>query len=477
VNRVVAHNFGYIATSNLLGPLLSLVLVLAIARLQGTEALGRYSVLMSVLVLGTSVAAFGLPVVLTREVTQAPAQAGSWFASAVALSLALLAPLVAAALVACGLWGGDVDMRLALALTVLTVLPSAVTQCAESVLLAYERAQDFVLINLAETSARAMLGTALVVGGHGMLAIGGLLLALRLAAALAFVVVLRRRGVRAMAGLDRERFGRLRAYVPVTGAIPIVNAVFARADVFLLASLGTWREVGLYSAALRPVDLARTITPAYARAAYPGLARARAAGRDYARVARRAVQDALVVSVPIALALYAGAGTIIHVLFGEALAPAAGVLRILAWTVIPFGVAIVLAQVLFAADRQAIDLAVNLIAVVVSVGAALVLIPRWGAAGAATAALMASLAYVTIQYAGVGMWIGLLGLTTPVVRVGAAAIAALVAGAASTFAGPVVATLTSLAVFVGAALLLVAPLFTRETGEVPAAESGRRVVP
>jgi O-antigen/teichoic acid export membrane protein len=270
---------------------------------------------------------------------------------------------------------------------------------------------------------------------------------------------------------------RLRAYVPVTGAIPIVNAVFSRADVFLLASLGTWHDVGLYSAALRPVDLARTIPPAYARAAYPGLARARAAGSDYARVARRAVQEALLFSVPIALALYAGAGTIIHVLFGDALAPAAGVLRILAWSVIPMGIAIVLAQVLFAADRQAIDLAVNLIAVVVSVGAAFLLIPRWGAAGAAAAVLMASVVYVVIQYAGVGLWIEPLGLTSPLVRVGMAAVAALAAGTAVSAAGSIVATATSLAVFGGVALLVVAPLFAREAPEVPVVEPRRRAVP
>jgi O-antigen/teichoic acid export membrane protein len=296
-------------------------------------------------------------------------------------------------------------------------------------------------------------------------------------AALAFVLVLRRRGVRTAGPLDRRRLSRLRAYVPVTGAIPIVNAVCARADVFLLASLGTWRDVGLYSAALRPVDLARTIPPAYARAAYPGLARARAAGGDYARVARAAVQEALLFSVPIALALYAGAGTIIHVLFGDALAPAAGVLRILAGTVIPFGVAIVLAQVLFAADRQAIDLAVNVISMVVSVGAAVLLIPRFGAAGAATAALLASVVYVLIQYVGVGVWIEPLGLTAPLVRTGAAAIAALGAGAAVAFAGPIVSTATSLTVFGAVAMLLVAPLLAREAREVPAVEPGGGVAP
>src|SRR4029453_14806359 len=106
-------------------------------------------------------------------------------------------PLLVVALLACGVWAEDGDMGLALGLAALTVLPSAVTQCAEAVLLAYERAHDFVLINLGETALRAVAGTLLVLGGWGVVAIAILLLVLRIAAAVVFVVVLRRRGVHA----------------------------------------------------------------------------------------------------------------------------------------------------------------------------------------------------------------------------------------------------------------------------------------
>ena len=72
MSRNVSKNFAFIAVSNLLAPIFSLVLVLAIGRIQGVEALGKYSLLMSVFVFGMSAAGFGLPVVITRESAQAP---------------------------------------------------------------------------------------------------------------------------------------------------------------------------------------------------------------------------------------------------------------------------------------------------------------------------------------------------------------------------------------------------------------------
>ncbi len=448
MNRAVSRNFAFIAASNLLAPVFSLVLVLAIGRLQGVEVLGKYSLLMSIFVFGMSAAGFGLPVVITREVAQAPDEAGRWFVNAAALSMALALPLVALAVLAFGARSADEQMALALALAALTVLPSAVTQCAEAVLLAQERARDFVLINLAETAARAAVGTGLVLAGFGVVAIAALLLSLRAAAAVAFVLALHRRGVDIAPRLDRRTAWRLAGYVPVTGLIPVVNALYARADIFLLSSLGTWSEVGLYSAALRLVDLARTITPAYARAVYPVLARLRAAGAEqYAAAARRATRDGLVLAIPIAIGLYACADPLIRVLFGTELAPAAAILRILAWTVIPFALAIVLAQVLFAANRQAVDLGVNVICMGVSLVAVVLLVPRFGAAGAAVAALGASSLYAALQYAGVVRWAAPLRIGSDLRGLAVATGAALLGLRVGAWTGPVLGTALALTLF------------------------------
>ena len=141
-------------------------------------------------------------------------------------------------------------------------------------------------------------------------------------------------------------------------------------------------------------------------------------------------------------------------LFGEAVAPAADILRILAWTVIPFALAIVLAQVLFAADRQAVDLGVNVISMAVSLAGAVVLVPRYGAKGAAIAALAASTVYAALQYAGVVRWAASLRIGRDVRGLTVATGAALLGLRATAWADPVLGATCALALFgIGAVVL------------------------
>jgi len=448
-SQPISTNFAFIAASNLLSPLFSLILVLAISRLQGVEALGKYSLLMTVFVFAMSVAGFGLQVVVTREVARAPGAAGPWFIHAAALSAGLWLPILAVAFAVGARSVGDREMGLALCVVGLAVLPSAVAQQAEAVLLAYERAQDFVLINLGETALRASLGTALVVSGVELVGIAVLMLVLRVGAALVFVVVLRRRGMRTRPRIDRHLFWRLARYIPVTGLIPVVNALYARGGMLVLSSLATWREVGLYSAALRLVDVARTVVPAYARAIYPVLAQVRARGdaMAYAAATRRAVRHSLLLAVPLALALCGTGEPSIRLLFGADLAPAAALLTGLAWLVVPFALAIVLAQVLFAADRQSVDLGVNLVSMAASIGGALLLVPHLQAVGAVVAALAAATLYAGLQYAGVVRWVTTPAAGGDLVRFGAATAGAVMVLWGTARAGSLASTAFALSTF------------------------------
>jgi O-antigen/teichoic acid export membrane protein len=112
-------------------------------------------------------------------------------------------------------------------------------------------------------------------------------------------------------------------------------------------------------------------------------------------------------------------------LFGPQLEPAAVVLRILAWTLVPLALAVTLAQMLFSANRQAIDLRVNLIATVVTVVANVLVIPRWGEVGVAFVSLGVTTLYATLQYVWVKqhvadpMSLGLLGKLLLVALMGA----------------------------------------------------------
>lgn len=393
------RNFALLMVSNVLSPLISMALVVAISRLRGAEFLGKYSVLMTVFVLGQSCAGLGLPIVITREVAKRRETAGRYFVSASALTVGLLVPVILIAFLILDRTLAEAEMSLAVGLILISLVPSTITLYAEAVLLGTERTGDIVALTLLESLVRTAVSTAIVISGYGVVALSLAVLLIRVLAGVAFVVALRRRGVAVSAGFDGRLCRELASQTPVVGAIPIVNAIYARADVFLLTWLTTWSEVGIYSAAVRLVDVARTIAPAYSKAVYPILSRLRGNSAEaFVDLARQSLRDVLLLVVPLAVLLAGLAAPITTLLYGPDLAPAATSLRVLAWTLIPVGLATTLAQLLFAANRQAVDLRVNVIATVVSVAANFALIPRWGAVGAAAAVLFATGVYASLQY-------------------------------------------------------------------------------
>lgn len=443
------RNFILLAGSNLLAPMASMALVLAIARLHGAEMLGKYSLLMTVFVLGQSCVGLGLPVLITREVSRQRAEAGRYVVNACAVTGVILGPVLAVA-AAVAARASDRELGIALALVIGALLPSMVIVHAEAVLLAFERAGDLVTINVLENTVRAAAGVAIVLLGGGLIALAASLLVLRAGAMLAFLAALRRRGVAGRGALDGAVCRTMLRAVPVLGAIPIVNALYARADVLLLTALGSWAQLGLYSAALRLVDVARTLAPAYARALYPVLARLRTESEEaFAVLVRRATREITILVLPVVIALAAFAEPVMAMLYGEQLAGGAMVLRILAWSLVPTTVAATLAQILFAAGLQGVDLRVNIIATVFVAVAAAAAITLWGAGGAATAVLLASALYAALQYAWVRRAVVDPGLGPMLARLAAVAaagvLAILAASSAPALAAGAVAALASAA--------------------------------
>jgi O-antigen/teichoic acid export membrane protein len=376
------NNFALLTASSLLTPLFSTALVLAIARLQGVEMLGKYSLMMTVFGVGQICATLGVPVIITREVARDHGTASRCLMNAcVVVLLLLLAPLL---LLMAGTAVGvsDAAMRVALPLVLVGLVPSVFISFCEAVLLGLERATDLVAVNLAENLLRAAAGAGLVVAGHGVVALAALTVTLRVLAALGFVAMLRWRGVSSVAPLDWPWCRDLLRALPVLGAIPVVNAFYARAEVFALTLFGSWEQVGLYSAALRIVDVTRTLPPAFGRALYPILARVQSrSAEDFATAAREALHDILFIISPATMLVCALAPHITAFLYGAEAAGAAAPLAILVWALGPLSVATVLAQALFAANRQAIDLRVNAVGLVAVVILATLLVPRWGRPG------------------------------------------------------------------------------------------------
>ncbi len=426
MTRTLVRNFSFLTVSNILMPMASMVLVVAISRIGGAEMLGEYSLLVSLFFIGQTTSTAGLHILLTRDIARAPRRASAYFVAACAIGVgaAIVSSIALVPAFAAGV--SQRHVTVALAIMAVSLVPTVAATFGESTLLAFEKAGDFVLINLAESIGRTAVATAVVCLGYGTVAIAVNFLAFRILAAAAIVMAMRRRGVHLQAYVDRSCMRELGRQVPVVGAIPVVNALYWRLDTLLLSWLAGLADVGYYGASTRIFDITRSFPQAYARAVYPVLARLER--EDVAQFRRLTTASTVWVTagtVPLALGAFGLAPWIVHTLYGAAMEPATLGLRIVAWVMIPYALTTTLAQVLFAAGLQAYDLQVNVVAMLTSAAANLVLIPRFGFVGAALASVIATSTHVAMQYRYVKKHVYDPRALAPLGRIGAATAAAL----------------------------------------------------
>lgn len=135
---------------------------------------------------------------------------------------------------------------------------------------------------------------------------------------------------------------RVRVHAAATGAVllaslpyfvnALANTAYARVDVtFLAFVLDDHRELGFYGAAWSLAGITLLMSPLVGWVLTPHLSRAlERSEAAFDATLRRAVQLLLAAAVPVSLMAALGADTWVRLLFGDAYAPAASTLRVLA---------------------------------------------------------------------------------------------------------------------------------------------------
>ena len=183
-----------------------------------------------------------------------------------------------------------------------------------------------------------------------------------------------------------------------------MNLFYVRALIIAMSLLSTAYQTGLFAASYRVLEVLIGVPAMMAGAAFPILAHAGGADNE-ARLSyalRRLAQASLLVAVLMALVLAFAADTLLALLGGEEYREAAPVLQIQAASLLGAFLTQVWMLGLVATRRQRALIAVNGIALVAIALAAALLIPPYGAKGAAAAAVIGE----TALAAGAGLMLG-----------------------------------------------------------------------
>jgi O-antigen/teichoic acid export membrane protein len=386
--RRVAKNTLFFAAMRIAQYLLLFGFTVFAARRLGVRDFGTLTLGLSLTALIGVTADFGLGRLANREIARDREHIAAIVNNSLSAKLVLSAISLGLVILAVNLLGYPVTTRQVVYLLGISMVFFSFEVFFEGVFKGVEKMEYQAYSATTDKLLTFAIGLTLLLAGQGVLAVAGAFVAARFFSLVVALTIYRRRLARPRLALDRAQIAKLLRDAWPFAVFGLLGTSYLQIDTIVLSQLKGTDSVGVYQAALRLVLVLMVIPEAVSEAVFPGMARLFHSSRArlnavYATCLRAMWMSGLPVSVGLCLL----ADKIIVPIYGRPFAGAVVLLQITGLMIVPRFLAYVPGTLLTAIDQQRLRTAVAGICVVVSVAANLMLIPRAGAAGAATAAV------------------------------------------------------------------------------------------
>ncbi len=409
----VAKNTFYNLTAFLCGNLFTFLASVLVARHLGPTLMGEYSFLIWLLSLLHFCATLGLPSTMTRFLAEALGRGEVGEVRALfdflLRRLILLASGIGAAVLALSLFIAHYPLNLYLILITATFLPLTVVSFFSSTLIGLQRFDVLAKLTFLNAPLRFLL-ILIVLMGDGT--IGWLLLAFFVANLFHLVslsMAARRELGRARIPLGRmklpadltKRMGSYSLGISLVLSIDVI--VWQRSEVFFLKQFSPAPEIAFYALAFGLAAMVIQIPYQFTRLLMPLFTEtlSRRGLEELRPLYRQAIKYQALLSFPLGLGVAAVAPPLLAFIYGKAYGPMILPFQVMAVGGIFGALSAPASAVLHSLEAQRLLLRQGLIAAAFNLALDLLLIPPWGAVGAALANSLAQAmaAFLVILYA------------------------------------------------------------------------------
>jgi O-antigen/teichoic acid export membrane protein len=375
--------------------LLSVVVMVVLARSLGTGDFGRWTTLITVVSLAVPLSEVGLSQVAITRAAEKPQEEGSWLGALLLIRTTVAIAAAAACLVAVLVLGDSGGMRVAGVLVTGTVVVAGISSLGAVFQLRVRNDLAILVVTL-----NSLIWTAAVVEvdrlGGGLVALGAVFLAAAVAAmALQTVLALR------LVHLSFESWRRrardlVRIGLPISISTLLIVA-YVKADQILVFSLAGGKAAGLYGAAYRILDQMIIISASVTTTLYPLLVRAHATDPERFRfLLQRALEALLAIALGALAFAIPCSGDAMALVFGESFRAAGPTLTVLMGVLLLTSVSYLNGTLvlIFGLQRRLVVFAAA--GLVVNLGLNVALIPVYGYIAAAWATVFTELVVVVL---------------------------------------------------------------------------------
>lgn len=391
--RIALNTFALGAT-DIVGRILSFVLVVAIARHYAPETFGFYTFALSFVELLIVLADLGLSKVIVRDVAADPQKTGYLFGTLGTIKLIYSAFTVGAiALLLMVLQYPTVVIHLTIAFGLRSVFDSFSGFCA-SIFKAHQRMDLIPPLNIGGVALNVAFGFALLWADFEIFYIVcAFVLIAALKLSLSIWLVLKKFAKPEFTFRGSTLKSLAKTALPF-GVGSFLVRISARLDTVMLSKLTTMVVVGYYNAAYNMVIVLLFLPGAFNEALFPVMSRFfKTSGGDFRMTIDRALKYSYILGIPMAAGVFVLADPIITLFYGPAYAASVLPLKILIWTLVSSFGTFVLTTALNSSRREILVTWIVLACCAVNALGNIILIPRFGAVGASITTVLTELCF------------------------------------------------------------------------------------
>ncbi len=391
LTRIIKNSF-FLTLTTISDRLAEMVLFFLMARSLGPSFVGDYKTVVVYLTIFQNLAHYGLTqLVMRRVATVADKQEVgvllmNYGFAGLAIGLGLLVIMNASAT----LVAYPQHITLGIYLVSLALLPSVWRRVAEAVISGMESMQYISLVSLLGAAFRVALTVLLLWRGGGITSILIVLVLTQWLIVPAYLYVINR-------FLAPVRFRPRLSYVTEmareVGTFLLMGVLLVgvgtQLDVVMIRKMTDAEQAGLYTAASTLVQVVFLIRPALLNSVFPNLASLyESAPAQFRALTVELLRALAIVLLPLPFAALLLARPLMPLLLGESFAQAGAVLQVQSWIILPSFFYATLSRVLVACKLEKRNIQIAAIGMAANIALNLLLIPRYGAAGASLSSVL-----------------------------------------------------------------------------------------
>jgi len=412
----VATNTALRATSEIVGKVFSLLLFAYVARSLGAGTLGNYAFALALIAIVASFTGLGLNRLALRDIARDKEAVHHLFWNFTGLKLLTGVPGVAVALAGVVLLGYPQQVQALVLVFGGSMLVDRMVHSALQVFQAHERMEYLLYTEVPNRMLTSLFGISALALGGGIVEVALASLTASFCSLVIAYGLMFSRFVRPRLAVAPRSWGALARRSLPFGLQEAIGQVVFRVDTVLLSLLTVSAVVGSYNAAYRIFEATLFVAWSVGNSVLPMYSYLERRGKpSLDAVFEGSLKFMAVVMVPISTVLLVCAEAIVLLVFGPDYASTASVLRWLALTPVIYTLGHLAGLLVLVRRAGRLTVIVTAVTAVFTIALCLVLIPRYGAEGAAAATLatetlLAVLSFVLARaVAGHPRWIRVLG--------------------------------------------------------------------